>query len=73
VPVPMMDIRVVRMEMDQFRVMMNMRMWFARRIGGLMNMLVVLVVPVEMFMGHCFMPMRVSVALSQVEPDAHDH
>jgi hypothetical protein len=37
------------------------------------HVLVMLVVPVEMLMRHCFVAVRVSVALGEMEPYANHH
>jgi hypothetical protein len=52
---------------------MDVRVRLTWRIAWLVHMLMVLVVPVKMFMSHCFMVMRVSVAFGKMKPDAYGH
>jgi hypothetical protein len=73
VPVAMMDVGIVKMSVGQFNMMMDVGVWFARRIGWLVDVLVMLVVRVEMVMRHCFVAVRVGVALSEMEPYADGH
>jgi hypothetical protein len=68
--VPMMDIGEVRMEVRQFSVMMNMRVRFTRWIARLVVMLMMLVMPMKMFVRHCFMTMHVSVTFGKMQPDS---
>ena len=42
-------------------------------IAWLVHVLMMLVVPVKMFVSHCFMVVRVSVALGKMKPDAKSH
>jgi hypothetical protein len=60
---PMMDVRKVGMGVDQIFMVMDVRMRLARWIAWLVEMLMVLVVPVKMFMSHCLVVVRVSMAL----------
>jgi bacteriorhodopsin len=71
--VAMMDVGIVRMAVSQFRVMMDVGMRFARRIGWFVTMLVVLVVGVQMLVRHRLMAVRVSVALGEMKPYANSH
>ncbi len=58
-PVPVMDLRHVRMIMHEVRVMVLVAVWLARRVTGAMNMLMVLVVHVEVRMRHLFVLVQV--------------
>ena len=72
-PVAMMDIGIVRVIVGLFSMVMDVRMWFVGRIGWLVHVLMMLIMPVEMLMCHCFMVVRVDVALGQMEPHAGQH
>jgi hypothetical protein len=72
-PVAMMDIRIVRVGVGQFLVLMNVRVGFTGRIGRRVNMLMMLVVRVEMFMRYWFVAVRVGVTLSEMEPNTDKH
>ena len=52
VPVAMMDVRIVRVSVGQFLVVMDVGMWLAGWIGCLVDVLVMLVVSVEMVVRH---------------------
>jgi hypothetical protein len=69
----MMDVRIVRVSVAQFLVVMDVRMWLAGRIGWLVDVLVMLVVRVEMVVRHCLVAVRVGVALSEMEPYTNHH
>ena len=69
----MMDVRIVRMSVGQFFVVMDVAMWLAGWIGWLVDVLVMLVVRVEMVVRHCLVPVRVGVALGEMEPNANHH
>ena len=73
VTVTMMDVGIVRVIVGLFSMVMDVRMWFAGRIGWLVHVLMMLVMPVEMLMRHCFMAVRVDVALGKMEPYADQH
>jgi len=53
--------------------MMDVGVWFAGRISGLVKVLVMLVMRVEMFMRNCVVEVRVGVAVSKMEPYADGH
>ena len=71
--VPVMDVRVVRMTMDKFVVPVSMRVWFAGRVIGAVDVLMVFVVGVPVLVFHRLVPVFVTVMLSQVQPDAERH
>src|SRR5450759_1896081 len=73
VAVPVVDVREVRMAVDQFIVMMPVQVWFAGRGGRVVDVLVMRVVRVEMLMPHRFVPMGVLVPFRQMQPDAQSH
>ena len=65
--VTMMDVRVIRMRVDEFFVAVPVRV---RLAGRAMGVLMVLVVGVQVLMFHQLMLMDVLVAFGQVQPDA---
>lgn len=65
-PMPMMQIGVVRVPVHEADVPMRMGMRFAGRIGRGVFVLVVLIVMVPMLVCHGFVQMFVLVLLSQV-------
>ena len=69
----MMDVGIVRMGVGQLAMPMNMGVWFVGRIGWLVHVLMMLIMPVEMLMRRCFMAVRVDVALGKMEPYADQH
>jgi len=69
----MMDVRIVRVSVGQFLVVMDVGMWLAGWIGWLVDVVVMLVVRVEMVVRHCLVPVRVGVALGEMEPNANHH
>jgi hypothetical protein len=66
VPVPVVQVRVVRVAVDQPRVAVPVRVRLARRVTGPMGVPVVRVVHVRVLV-------LVLVPLGQVEPDAQTH
>ena len=62
----MVQIRIMRMPMNQLLVPMDMRMRFAGRIGGRMSMLMMLVMPVQMVVGQRFVPMQMGVVFGEM-------
>src|SRR3979411_3150250 len=66
VPVAMMDVRIVRVSVGQFLVVMDVGMWLAGWIGWLVDVVVMLVVRVEMVVRHCLVPVRMGVALGEM-------
>ena len=70
---PMMNVGIVCMSVSQLAVVMDVRVRLTWRIAWLVHMLMMLFVPVKMFVSHCFMVMRVSVALGEMKPDANSH
>ena len=69
----MMQIRVVRMGVCHHLVVMDMRVRFAGRIRRFMGMLMMLIVPMQMFMNQWFMAMQMGVALGKMDPDPQHH
>ena len=63
---PVMNVRVMRVAMFNRRVPMPVSMRFAKRIGGRVLVLVVLVMVVEMFVLQRLMNMHVFMVLSDV-------
>jgi hypothetical protein len=49
---------------------MDVRMRFARRIGGGMGVLMMLVMPVQMFVIQQFVSVQMGMPLGEMEPDA---
>ena len=70
---PMMDVGIVHMSVSQLAVVMDVRVRLTWRIAWLVHVLMMLVVPVKMFVNHCFMVVRVSVPLAKMKPDAKRH
>ena len=70
---PMMNVGMVCTSVSQLAVVMDVRVRFTWRVAWLVHMLMMLVVPVKMFVGHCLMVVRVSVALGKMKPDANSH
>ena len=71
--VPMMGIGHVGMVVHQMRMLVPVRMRFARRISRCVGVLVVLVVVMGMFVCEGGMDMLVLVPLGDVQPDASRH
>jgi len=71
--VPVVDVRIMRMGVDQFLVAMPVGMWFARWVVRTVGVLVILIVVVKMFVFHWFVPVQVFVALGQMRPDPNNH
>jgi hypothetical protein len=69
----MMDVRIVRVSVGQFLVVMDVGMRLAGRIGWLMDVLMMVIVRVEMVVRHCLVAVRVGVALGEMEPYADCH
>ena len=61
--VPVVDVRIMRMRVDQLLVTMPVGMWFAGRIVRAVSVLVMLIMGVKMFVFHWFVPVQVFVAL----------
>ena len=57
------DVRIMRMRVDQLLVTMPVRMGFARWIVRTVSVLVMDIVVVKMFVFHWFVPVQVFVAL----------
>ena len=72
-PMPMMEVRAVRMPVHQADVVMPMSVRFIGWITGAMRMLMMLVVTVPVFMLHRFVNVFVLVPLSQMQPEAEAH
>jgi len=71
--VPVVDVRIMRMRVDQLLVTMPVGMWFAGRIVRAVSVLVMLIVVVKMFVFHWFVPVQVFMALGQMQPDPSAH
>ena len=71
--VTMMDVRVMRMRVNEFFVAMSVRVRLAGRVVRVVGVLMVLVMGVQMLMFHRLMLMDVLVAFGQVQPDAESH
>ena len=69
--VPMMEVRVVRMPVDQADVPMPMSMRFAGRVAGAMRVLMMLVVTIPVFMLHRLVNVLVSFRQMQPQPEPH--
>jgi hypothetical protein len=69
----MMDVRIMRVSVGQFLVVMDVGMGLAGWIGWLVDVLVMLVVRVQMVVCHCLVAVCVGVALSKMEPYADCH
>ena len=72
-PMAMMQIRVMRVRMNQFFMVMNMGMRFTRRIGWCVRVLMMLIMPVQMVMRDDFVAMLVSVLFRKMQPNADHH
>ena len=66
--VPMMEVRVVRMPVDQADVPMPMSVRLAGRVADAVRVLMVLVVPMPVFMFHRLVKVLVLVPLGQMQP-----
>jgi len=51
----------------QLRVMMDVRVRFAGRIGRLMRVLVMLIVPMQMLVRHCFVVVLVGMPFGEMQ------
>ena len=71
--VPVVDVRIMRMRVDQLLVAMPVGMWFAGWVVRTVSVLVMLIVGVKMFVFHWFVPVQVFVALGQMQPDPRAH
>ena len=72
-PVPVVNIRIMRVAVRQFLVPMRVRVRFTRWIAGSMNVLVMRVMRVPMVVHQRFMAMLMRVALGQVQPNSGGH
>ncbi len=73
VPMPMMQIRIVRVLVPHRRVMMPVSMGFAGGISSAMSVLVMRVVDVIVFVVHRRVSVLMFVAFGEVQPDADAH
>jgi hypothetical protein len=73
VPVPVVDVRIVRVPVRQRRVPVRMHVRLAAIPGEVVRVLVVLVVTVRMRMLEKLVRMLVFVPLAHVQPDARAH
>ena len=71
--VPMVNIRVMRMGMAHRRMRVRMAVWFTRRIGRIMFVLMMFVVNVAVLMFHRLVFVFVLVPFGQMEPHAQAH
>ena len=69
----MVKVRKVRVAVKHGLVLMAVAVGLARWVAGIVRVLVMLVVPVEVFMHQRFMEMLVLVVLRQVEPHSNGH
>ena len=60
------DVRIVRVCVHERLVPVRVAVWFARRVGGRVVVVVVLVVNVHVLVLHGFVPMLVFVPLGDV-------
>ena len=72
-PVPMMGIGHVGVAVHQGRMLVPVRVRFARRITRSVRVLVVLVVGVQVLVFQRFVTMLMLVTLGQVQPNAEAH
>src|SRR5579884_1320287 len=72
-PVPVMEVGIMRVRMDQRLVPMPMAVRFSGRVCGAVRVLVMFVMIMEMFVLHRFMPVRMLMALRQMQPNTHCH
>ena len=70
---PVMDVRKVRMSVDEHVVLMHVCMWFGPVPRKLVAMPVVLVMPMRVFVRHRLVRMHMLVALGEVKIDAQRH
>ena len=68
-----MKIRIMRMRMNNFLMPMEVRVRFARRVGRIMRVLMMFIMPVQMFVDQRFVLVQMSVAFSEMQPDAKHH
>ncbi len=71
--VTMVNVWVVWMAVCHFHVTVQVRMWFTRRITRTMRVLMMLVVSMQVFMLHLFVPMLMLVTLCQMQPNSRTH
>jgi hypothetical protein len=72
-PVPVMDVGVVRVPVSQHLVSMRMRMWFVAGPREVVLVPVVLVVSMVMRVLEGFVSVHVLVPFAHVQPDAESH
>ena len=72
-PVPVMDVWVVRVRMRHRLMLVGMRVWLAGIDAGGVLVLMVLVVDVRMSMGEPIMVVLVQVPLAEVQPHSSQH
>jgi hypothetical protein len=72
-PMPMVQVRVVRVLVPHRRVVVPVSMGLASRLAIVMGVLVVFVVDVIVFVIHRLVSMLMIVAFGEVEPDADPH
>lgn len=69
----MMQVRIVRVRVDQWRVLVPMHVRFTGRVAWAMGVLMVHVVSMSMFVLQRLMPVFVLVALGEMQPKAYTH
>ena len=69
----MMQVRIMRVRMDELLVAMDVRMWFTGRIGRCVDMPMVLIMPVQMLVSRGLVAMQVNMAFGEMKPNAKDH
>ena len=69
----MMKIRVVRVRMNELLMPMGVRMGFTGRIGRCVDMLVMLIVPVQMLVSNGLVTMQMDMAFREMQPNTKDH
>ena len=72
-PVPMVDVGVVRVRMNHWLVPVRVAVRLVRRFGGVVDVLVMFVVGMKMVVLHRLMAMLVLVPFRQVKPHTSTH
>ena len=72
-PVPMMNVREVRVQVRQRRMPVRMRVWLAAIPGEIVRMLMVVVVRVAVSVLDGFVRVFMLMKLGQVQPYSHGH
>ena len=69
----MMQVRIVRVRMNELLMPMDVRMRFTRRIGWRVDMLMMLIMRVQMFVSCGLVAMQVNMAFGEMKPNPKDH